>query len=182
MTKKISRKTKMNKKGDKLLSVYWFLILVIVATGIVLMVNVFYGNPYDVREIESALLANKVADCIYYGGEVNREIFSVQGVFKESFRDGFMEDCSLNFDVQGDFVQVPYYIEVDFFSGINSKKSEFNITEGNNNLKPDCKIEVADSSKLAKCTDKSFFMRTKNGGVYFVKLLTIISKTNENTN
>jgi len=155
--------TGKNKKGmEKMISIYWFAILALTAGAVVYMVLIFYGNPYDVREIESALLANKVADCIYYGGEVNPEIFSVQGVFKESFRDGFMEDCSLNFDVQGDFVQVPYYIEVDFFSGINSKKSEFNITEGNNNLKPDCKIEVADSSKLAKCTDKSFFIFQPN--------------------
>ena len=42
----------MNRRGEKYLSVYWFVILAIVAGGIIAMVFVFYGKPYDIREIE----------------------------------------------------------------------------------------------------------------------------------
>ena len=53
----------MNKKGgDKIISVYWFAIIFIVATGIVYMVLSFYGKPYDIREIEVDLLTDKIED------------------------------------------------------------------------------------------------------------------------
>ena len=53
-----------NKRGDKILSIYWFAILLIIAGGIFGMVYVFYGTPYDVREIETRVLTNQIADCI----------------------------------------------------------------------------------------------------------------------
>ena len=54
---------KMNKRGaEKIISVYWFVILFLVAGTIAYSVSIFYGNPYDVREIESNILANKIAD------------------------------------------------------------------------------------------------------------------------
>ncbi len=49
-----------NKRGDKILSLYWFAVLIIVAGGIFGMVYVFYGSPYDVREIEANVLLNKI--------------------------------------------------------------------------------------------------------------------------
>ena len=173
---------KINKKGDKLLSIYWFAILVIVATGVVIMVNVYYGSPYDVRQVESGILANHVANCIYFGGEVNPSIISPDGFFKEDFKDHFMDYCTLNFNVQGEFTQIPYYTEVNFFKGIDSPTSVFNITEGNKNLKSDCSVNIENKIKLAKCTSSSFFMRLNSKDVYLVRILAIVSKVNENTN
>ena len=173
---------KINKKGDKLLSIYWFAILVIVATGVVIMVNVYYGSPYDVRQVESGILANHVANCIYFGGEVNPSLISSNGIFKEDFRDHFMNYCTLNFSVEGEFTQIPYYLEINFFKGIDSPTSVFNISEGNQNLKSDCGVDVQDKFKLSKCTSNSFFMKLNSNDVYFVKILAVVSKVNENTN
>ena len=51
----------LNKKGtDKIISVYWFTILFIVAGAIVYMAAAFYGEPYDVREIEANILINQI--------------------------------------------------------------------------------------------------------------------------
>ena len=61
-----------NKKGtDKILSVYWFAILFIVASGIFGMVYVFYNSPFDVREIEGRLMINRVSECISKQGLIN---------------------------------------------------------------------------------------------------------------
>ena len=171
-----------SKKGDKLLSLYWFAMLVIVAVGVVLMVNAFYGNPYDIRQVESQTLASHVADCVYFGGKVNPEIFSVDGIFKESFRDQFMNICTLNFSVEGEFTPVPYYLDVEFLSGSNFDQNQFEITEGNLNIKSDCNVTVADTTKLAKCSDKQFLMETDSGQIYLVKILSVVDKTDENTN
>ncbi|MDP3965979.1 MAG: hypothetical protein Q8Q04_00425 [archaeon] len=171
----------MNKKGEKLISVYWFAILVIVAAGIVLMVNAYYGNSYDVREVESRVLADKIANCIYFGGKVNPLLLTPQGVFREDFRDLFMERCSLNFSVEGEFTRIPYYTSVEFLS-FESLRSQFSIFAGNNNFKSDCNIKVEGNEKLAKCSEKEFYMKTDSGKIYLVKILSIVEKTNENTN
>ncbi|PJE81661.1 hypothetical protein COU58_01830 [Candidatus Pacearchaeota archaeon CG10_big_fil_rev_8_21_14_0_10_32_42] len=169
-----------NKKGEKLISVYWFAILVIVATGIVLMVNSFYGKTYDVRDVESKILADKVADCIYFGGKVNSLLLTPQGVFREDFRDRFMELCSLNFDVKGEFTPTPYYVEVQFFS-FGDLRVMFETSVGNNNFKPDCNSKVENAEKLAKCNENQFYMKTNSNKIYLVKILSIVGKTDENT-
>jgi len=173
---------RMNSRGEKLISVYWFAILVIVATGIVLMVNVFYGGPYDIRKIESGILAEKVADCIYFGGKINPLLRTPQGDFREDFRDKFLERCSLNFTIDEDFKRPPYYIEVEFFSEGNLKKPSFLMSKGNKNWKPDCKINVSGNDKLAKCSEKEFFMKTSSDSYYLVKITSIVGKVEENVN
>lgn len=169
-----------NKKGEKLISVYWFAILVIVATGIVLMVNTYYGNSYDVREVESEILADKVANCIYFGGKVNSLLLTPQEVFREDFRDNFMERCSLNFDMEKPFTPVPYYVEVEFLTFEGS--TIFEIFSGNSNYKTDCNAKVKDDTKLAKCTEKEFYMKTTSNRIFLVKIISVVAKTDENTN
>ncbi len=173
---------KRNSRGEKLISVYWFAILVIVATGIVLMVNIFYGGPYDVRKIESGILAEKVADCIYFGGKVNPLLMTPQGNFREDFRDNLLGRCSLNFTIEEDFKRPPYYVEVEFFSEGNLKKPSFLVSAGNKNWKPDCNMSVSGNKKLAKCSEKEFFMRTQTDSYYLVKITSIVGKVEENVN
>jgi hypothetical protein len=169
-----------NKKGDKLISVYWFAILVIVAGGIVLMVNSFYSSPYDVREIEAEILATKVADCVYPGGEMNKMLNSPTGVFRESFKDNFMDICSLNFDVEGEFERPDYYIEVVFYSTKNIEKKVFEIIEGNLNWKEDCNLDGGNQEKLVKCVEKEFYAADPTKNVYLVKILSIVGKAEQN--
>ena len=63
-----------NKKGaDKVLSVYWFVILFLVASGIFGMVYIFYKSPFDVREMEGQLMTNRIAECVSPQGKLNPE-------------------------------------------------------------------------------------------------------------
>ncbi len=62
--------------GDKVLSIYWFAIIVIVAGGVFGMAYNFYGAPYDVRELEGDVLSNKIADCISSQGYLNEKLFN----------------------------------------------------------------------------------------------------------
>jgi len=171
-----------NKKGDKLLSVYWFAILVIVAVGIVLMVNTFYGKDYDVRKDEATILAQKAADCIYPSGKLNPEAFSSQSGFREDFRDKFLDKCSMNFSIKDTLQRPPYYIEVGFFSEGNLDKQEFLISHGNKNWKGDCENSASDRTKLATCVSKEFYAKGDSDTYYLVKILSIVGKVEENTN
>ena len=97
----------MNKKGDKLISVYWFAVLFIVAAAIVYMVHAFYGKPYDVRPIEADILISKIARCLSETGHIK------EGVFEENFKENFRGICKLNFrveDVYGWREQEQYYV------------------------------------------------------------------------
>ena len=170
-----------NKKGDKLLSVYWFAILVIVAVGVVLMANTFYGASYDVRKAESEILAQKVADCIYSGGAFNSQLFNLKGDFREDFKETFLDKCSLNFTIEENFQRPPYYVQVDFFRGTDTEKKSFSITEGNKNWVPDCNSKVAEKSKLATCTSQEFYAKRGSSSVYRIKILSIVGKVDQNT-
>ena len=101
----------MNKRGDKIISVYWFAILFIVAAGVVYMASVFYGAPYDVREIEADILADKIAECISEGGKLNED----WGKLNEN---NLLEICDLNFDVEEfrDWDNDQHYVEINYYA------------------------------------------------------------------
>jgi len=103
---------KMNKIGDKIISVYWFAILAIVAVGIVMMVAVFYGKPYDVREAEAGVMINQVVDCLSGTDGKLKQISS-------------LEECHFNF---GD----EFFLEVE----------SLNLAEGNFNLEDSCDLRT----------------------------------------
>ena len=104
----------MNNKGEKILSVYWFFILIIVAGGIVLIVSIFYGKPLDVREVEANILINNIADCL-----VNEN-----GFLREVTNEDFLKVCHLKIDEE------EFYIEI----------ADLNILQGNSNLKDYCSL------------------------------------------
>ena len=152
-----------NCKGtSKIMSVYWFVILVLVAGVIVYMVSIFYGHPYDVREIEANILINKVADCLSENGKLNSQIN----------QDNFLEKCKLNLNTRDDEGQ--YYIEIEFRDFNKNTLLDPVIIEGNVNLKNNPNIGSIFKS------EKSFYVLNNQGEELIVKILVVISKTKEN--
>lgn len=172
----------MNKKADsKLISVYWFVILILVAGGIFLMVSTYYNAPYDVRKVEADILSNRVADCIYYNGQLNNELIDLKtGIFKPMFRDHFLESCDLNFKPTGQWQKVQYYSYVEFYESPNAKQSAWNLSAGNPNWKPDCDIKSKQYEKLVVCSEKEFYAPGFNGDLYLIKILSIVRKSEQN--
>jgi len=172
----------MNKKADgKIISVYWFIMLVVVAGGVFLMVSLYYGAPYDVRKIEANLLSEKVADCIYHGGELNSDLVDpTKTFFMEEFMDHFTDHCSLNFNPTGQWEKSQYYVEVNFYDAVDVRKSIQNMSEGNFNWKPDCELEDEEYEKLVVCSKKEFYAKGLSGDIYLIKILSIVRKTEQN--
>jgi len=171
----------INKKGGgKLMAMYWFVILMIVAGGIFAMVYSFYQHPYDVRELEAEMMINQIADCLSSKGELNLELFNEEG-FSEEFPENFLENCHLNFEVEEVWEGEPqYYFRIDFYNAINLENSVFEISKGNSNLVADWNIqEEKEYKRTAKGVEDSFF--SFNGeDMYLIKILTIIKKTEKN--
>lgn len=175
-----------NKKGtDKLLSIYWFVILTLVAGGIIAMVYVFYGPPYDVRGIESEIFAERIADCISQRGFIDQSFFT-GGNFNAETGEKFTDKCHFNFNVEegyGDDGETEYFYEVEFYTLKDLTTPVFSFNDGNVNWKGDCFIKKEngkDYVRLAQCTEKRMYALSKGGGQYLIKILSVIGKSEKN--
>jgi hypothetical protein len=168
----------MNKKGtEKILAMYWFAILILVAGGIFAMVTVFYGSSYDVRDIEANILADKIADCLSEGGYLKGEVFDGNFLLNET---NFLEKCHLNFNTEDKWEEEQYYIEINLYGVEDTTNSVFNFNYGNNKWLSSCEIQKEEEyGNLAKCVEKRFY--SLDGEIqYLIKILSVVRKTEKN--
>lgn len=86
-------KVNLGKRGDeRVLSIYWFIMFIIVAVAVVSGVARFYGAPMDVRLVEAELLADKVIDCVSAQGKLDG------GFMALGEGQNMREYCHLNFE------------------------------------------------------------------------------------
>lgn len=173
----------MNKRGaDKVLSVYWFVILIATAGGISAMVYNFYSYPYDIRSVESKVLSDKLSDCISQGGILNSGLFDETGKLKENLNESIIGICSLNFAPESSFNgEEQFYFEINFYNASNPQNPALEISHGNSAWKADCEISKdKDYKNLAKCNNEEFYSLDSSGKAYLIKILTITKKTEKN--
>lgn len=100
----------INKKADeRVLSIYLFIVYIIVSIGIVSGVILFYGSPFDVRIAEAGVLNSKVVDCLVEQGKLK------QSVLVEGF--DLLNTCHLNFkdNIQKYKGEVQYAVDIKLF-------------------------------------------------------------------
>ncbi len=166
-----------NKRGDKILSVYWFAVLLIVSGGIFAMVYVFYGVPYDVRDIENHLLINAVADCVSYGGKINSALASNGNLIQNA---NFLSQCNLIFN-SSEWEQEQYYTEVNFYRIGNMDASLLTLKKGNNNWISQCEIQKEEEKKnLVQCSSGIFYSLDDKNNQYIIKILGVVRKSEKN--
>lgn len=163
---------KNRKATDKVMSVYWFTILFIVAAAVVYMVFSFYGEPYDIRELETKALANHIADCFSEGGYLKEGILN-------KIKEDFFGECNLNFDtedVYGWKEQEQYYVEVNFLE-FSSEQNILQIAEGNQKLKESCSLK---GKNFPFCLERKFYTLDKDNNQYAIKILSVVRKSEKN--
>jgi hypothetical protein len=166
-----------NKRGDKILSVYWFAVLLIVAGGIFAMVYVFYGVPYDVRDVENHLLINAVADCVSYGGRINPIIASSGNLIQNTT---LLNQCHLIFS-SGEWKDEQYYTEVNFYKIGDMNTSLLTLKKGNNNWISQCDIQdKKEFQNLVQCSTKVFYSLDDKNNQYIIKILGVVRKSEKN--
>ncbi|MEK6823850.1 MAG: hypothetical protein AABY06_02330 [Nanoarchaeota archaeon] len=176
-----------NKHGaEKILSIYWFAILIIVAGAVVAMVSLFYGTPYDVRDAEANIMINKVVNCLSEKGKLNQELFNENKDFNENFN--LKEKCNLVFETELKSEREEYFLQADFYDlnngpeGVSPGVKVFSISDGNFNLYTDCKIAQGEKEykKLAKCVDRDFYSLDDSDNFYKINVLSAVRKTEKN--
>jgi len=168
-----------NKRGgEEILAMYWFAIILIIAGGIYLMIYYFYGTPYDIRDLESRILMNQIADCVSYGGKINSSLV-LGGIFSVN-QENFLDTCHLNFN-SSEWDVEQFYTEVNFYELDNLENSSFMIKKGNEDWEANCEIqEGEDYEKLAQCAEKSFYSVDETNNQYIIKILTVVRKSEKN--
>ena len=163
----------MNKKAaDKIISVYWFTILFIVAAAIAYMVFSFYGEPYDIRKLETKALTNHIADCFSEGGYLKEGILN-------KVKEDFFGECNLNFNTEDVYdwkEQEQYYVEISLHE-FSSEQNIFQITEGNQNLKEFCSLK---GENFPFCLERRFYTLDKDNNQYTIKILSVVKKSEKN--
>jgi len=164
----------MNRRGtDKVLSVYWFAVLFIVAGGVVYMVAVFYGTPYDVREVEANLLINKVADCVATGGSLNENFGKIID------ETTLLQICEINFNVEDEFSwkEDQFYVRINEGSlDVQTGTITFDgklIPVGNSELEGLCELG---GKTMPKCVERSFYVSDGN----VIKIFVAVKKVDKN--
>lgn len=164
---------KNKRGGDQIFSVYWFVILFLVAAAVVYMAGSFYGKPYDIRELEANALTNRIADCVSVNGYLKEETLTPR------FSNGFLEKCNLNFEVENVYgwrKQGQYFVEVEVLD-FNSKTKISGASAGSSNLKDFCEPK---SKNFPTCLERSFYSIDKKNVQYQVNILSIVRKTEKN--
>ena len=123
------------KGGEKIMSVWWFAVLIVVGTGIVISVLIFYSADVDVRYTESEILYNKIVDCVVQDG------FLIDGVLTKEF--DLMKTCNLNTKVINE--EKLFYIKMNILDE-NGKSLREPIIKGNVLFLEDCKIQEPDEN------------------------------------
>lgn len=164
-----------------MVAIYWFAILFIIAGATVAMVSLFYGNPYDVREIETNLMINKFSDCVSDNGEINGEFLNGSRL-KENV--SIKKVCGFNFKpISSGNVKKreQYYLKASFYelgSGV-PKKTYF---AGSKEFGPQCEIQAKEKEyqRTAKCANRSFYVANDTESAYKVNVLSAVAKTGKN--
>lgn len=140
-----------NKRAN-LLTIWWFLVIVIITLGIVAGTYMFYSYKIDTRMFEANLLADKIFGCIVQNGYIDTSVLS-----KDS---DIFSKCNLNEKIineSGD-----YYIFLNISDSSNILK---NLELGNMAFRDDCKVlgAVQEAENFPRCYTKTIPVLNSTG-------------------
>jgi len=137
---------KNKKAGERILSIYLFIIYIIVTIGIVSGVLLVYGSALDVREVEAGILNDKVIDCLVEQGVLK------ENVFEENF--DLLDFCNL------DFSENEYGVGIKLldFDSLEELKEE--MVFGRDDYLQYCELK---GDKIPKCDEKEIYILMEEG-------------------
>ena len=157
----------MNKKGgEKLLSLWWFFVLGVIAGGIVIAVMIYSAADVSVKELEADILGERILDCII------KEGYLID--FDES---DILTECDLDekmFTKGSDF-----YFEIGVFKEGNLVEEV--IKKGSSAFEKECSISMSDvdAKHFPDCILQKENILDEKGERLEIKLLTASNQKGE---
>jgi len=157
----------MNRKGDeRVLSLYWFVIFIIIAAAVTGGTYLFFSHPIDVREVEVSMLADRVIDCFVERGRLNEELLG------EISSENFEERCGLVFgdSFEGYKGDVQYYVEVSSLGNV--------VGAGDDRWKSICTEEA--EPNVPTCARRRLMVLNEAGDFAVFDVLSSVRKVEQN--
>jgi len=170
----------INKKADeRVLSIYLFIVYIIVCVGVVSGVILFYGAGLDVRIAEAGILSDKVIDCLIEKGNLN------ENVLKDNFN--LLNFCNFDFKDNSGFYKgdEQYGARIELFDIESCNKEEDkiicsneikNIVAGRSDFLQYCGLV---GEKIPKC-DKKEIYTLSNGKKILMKIVSSVGQIEKN--
>jgi len=156
----------MNKQAEKLLSIWWFFVLGVIAGGIVIGVLIYSSAEVSIKEAEANVLAERITDCLIDNGYLKEKILE---------RDfDILDFCNLNSKV--------FEKSSNFYFNISVYDSEnliFNVSKGNPTFEKDCRIGMSEDIKaehFPRCFEKQELVLFKDKNAKLI----ILAASNQN--
>ena len=164
----------MNKVGgEKLLSIWWFFVLVIVGAGIVAGVFLNYSKEADVRQPEAQILGERIFGCIIQNGDLK------ENVLDKNF-DIFSE-CKINKSLFGVGSRFYFNLKINHLEG---KELREPILGGLGPLEKDCLVtsgkeeEVIGAGNFPGCYRKEIYVGYYIGGKRKIAKVVLLTASN----
>ena len=142
---------------EKIFSIWWFFILIVVGIGVVSAIFLFYSADVDIRGVEVSILSESLENCITHQGILSEEVLEEEfDVFKE---------CGLNKEIFGK--RSDFYFNI-VFKDKEGKTIRNNLYGGDVSLKKECEIysgEKVISKNAPVCLNKKENVLYYGGGV-----------------
>lgn len=148
----------MNKLGgEKLLSIWWFIVLTLIAVSIFIGVAMYSSTSVNINEIEADILAEKIISCISESGNLKSDIFLSN--------NNIIEQCNINPAL---FMKDSYYyLNVSIFNFTNAV---YHSSFGDHSFEYDCAVlsKVTANNNYPKC------VKRRTNLVYLNKNLNVV--------
>jgi hypothetical protein len=112
-----------------------------------------------VRQAESAIIVNRLIDCVSSNGKINQEVFN---------NTYFLNNCGFNstiIDKSGS-----YFIKISLFNSANEKINETSF--GNIGFEQECNIRlVSEAKKYPLCFNQTIFTTNRDGDLLKMNII-----------
>lgn len=163
----------MNKKAsEKIMSAWFFFIIIVVLAGEVFILGNYINSPVDVRPLETKIMQTVLVECLVSSGFVNKEVF-------ESGFDIYSY-CNLNKSV---FEKNDFYFNISFVNNVTGSKERQDIRVVKTwSPEADCNaMRNIKNNPYSYClyTNETYFFVNKTGDVEKIKLFILTVSDNK---
>ena len=135
---------KDKRAGEKILSVWWIFVLVVIGGAIVIGVLIYYNADFNIKELEADILAERIVRCLVQNGYLRQDFL------QENF--DIFKECRLKKEM--------FEKESNFYFKISAQNEtgllRENIIEGDASFEKNCEISGTLKAKhFPKCSYKN---------------------------
>ena len=154
---------KTKKAGTKLLSVWWFLVLVIIAIGIVAGTSIFITKKIDTRAVEADILVSRAIICLVNQGIIREDFL------KENFN--IFQKCALSEKIIDKSSN--YFLNISLFDATSNKLVNVPLVYGNHAFEKECKVPASGvvAPNFPRCSEKSLDVIDSSGNKFKLNII-----------